>query len=303
MAKRRNRKVSAKRNDNERRKPIANRKYKDTVFRMLFTDRKNLLSLYNAVNGSSYEDSDALEIVTLENAIYMGMKNDLAFIVDTGLFLYEHQSTYNPNMPLRDLFYIAGEYQKLVDHSSLYASSLQKIPAPSFLVFYNGTERKEDSWVSYLSEAYENLSGEPNLELKVITLNINEGHNSQLMEQCQILWEYAQYVAKVREYAGRTKLDEAVEQAVNDCIQNGILAEFLRKNKSEVIAMSIFEYNKEEEERKLRKAEYEAGIKEGELQKARKTALVLNKMGFSVEKIAVILQISENVVQKWLKEV
>ena len=116
MAKRRNRKVDAKRNDNERRKPIANRKYKDTVFRMLFTDRKNLLSLYNAVNGSSYEDPDALEIVTLENAIYMGMKNDLAFIVDTGLFLYEHQSTYNPNMPLRDLFYIAGEYQKLVDH-------------------------------------------------------------------------------------------------------------------------------------------------------------------------------------------
>ena len=99
MAKRRNRRVDAKRNDNERRNPIANRKYKDTVFRMLFTDRDNLLSLYNAVNGSSYEDPDALEIVTLENAIYMGMKNDLAFIVDTGLFLYEHQSTYNPNMP------------------------------------------------------------------------------------------------------------------------------------------------------------------------------------------------------------
>ena len=193
MAKRRNRKVDAKRNDNERRNPIANRKYKDTVFRMLFTDRDNLLSLYNAVNGSSYEDPNALEIVTLENAIYMGMKNDLAFIVDTGLFLYEHQSTYNPNMPLRDLFYIAGEYQKLVDHRSLYASTLQKIPAPSFLVFYNGSERKEDSWVSYLSESYENLTGEPNLELKVITLNINEGHNSQLMEQCQILREYAQY--------------------------------------------------------------------------------------------------------------
>ena len=232
MAKRRNRKVSAKRNDNERRNPIANRKYKDTVFRMLFTDRDNLLSLYNAVNGSSYEDPDALEIVTLENAIYMGMKNDLAFIVDTGLFLYEHQSTYNPNMPLRDLFYIAGEYQKLVDHRSLYASTLQKIPAPSFLVFYNGSERKEDSWVSYLSESYENLTEEPNLELKVITLNINEGHNSQLMEQCQILREYAQYVAKVREYARRTELDEAVELAVNDCIQSGILAEFLRKNKS-----------------------------------------------------------------------
>ena len=102
----------------------ANRMYKDTVFRMLFSDRKNLLSLYNAISGSHYDDPDKLEIVTLENAIYMGMKNDLAFIVDTDLFLYEHQSTYNPNMPLRDLFYISSEYQKLVDHKSLYSSVL-----------------------------------------------------------------------------------------------------------------------------------------------------------------------------------
>lgn len=304
MAKRKNRKVTVRKNYNTGSHPAANRKYKDTVFRMLFSDRKNLLSLYNAVNGSSYEDPDALEIVTLENAVYMGMKNDLAFIVDTGLFLYEHQSTYNPNMPLRDLFYIAGEYQKLVDHRSLYSSIIQKIPAPNFLVFYNGTERKEDSWVNYLSESYENLTGEPNLELKVITLNINEGHNSQLLEQCQILREYAQYVAKVREYAGSTDLDTAVEQAVNDCIQNGILAEFLRKNKSEVIAMSIFEYDKEEEERKLRKAEYEAGreagLKEGELQKAKETAMALNKMKFPLEKIAEALQTDEAVIQEWI---
>ena len=275
MAKRRNRKISAKKNR-------------------------------NAGNGSHYEDADALEIVTLENAVYMGMKNDLAFIVDTGLFLYEHQSTYNPNMPLRDLFYISGEYQKFVDNRSLYSSSLQKIPAPNFIVFYNGTEKKEDSWVNYLSESYENLTGAPNLELKVITLNINEGHNCRLMEQCRILKEYAQYVAKVREYAGNTDLDTAVEQAVNDCIQNGILAEFLRKNKSEVIAMSIFEYDKEEEERKLRKAEYEAGreegIKEGELQKARKTAIMLNQMNFPAKKIAEVLQVKEDVIEEWIRE-
>ena len=79
--------------------PTANRNYKDTVFRMLFSDRKNLLSLYNAVNQSDYKNPEELEIVTLENAIYMGMKNDLAFIMDTNLYLYEHQSTYNPNMP------------------------------------------------------------------------------------------------------------------------------------------------------------------------------------------------------------
>lgn len=263
MTRRKNRKIAVKKNCNVRKNLTANRKYKDTVFRMLFSDRKNLLSLYNAVNGSAYEDEAALEIVTLENAIYMGMKNDLAFIVDTGLFLYEHQSTYTPNMPLRDLFYISAEYQKFVNHRSLYSSVIQKIPAPNFIVFYNGAEKKEDSWINYLSEAYQNLSGEPNLELKVLTLNINEGHNGELMEQCQILREYAQYVAKVREYARETELDVAVEQAVNDCIQNNILTEFLRKNKSEVIAMSIFEYDKEEEEKKLRKAEFEAGREAG----------------------------------------
>ena len=263
MTRRKNRKIAVKKNCNVRKNLTANRKYKDTVFRMLFSDRKNLLSLYNAVNGSAYEDEAALEIVTLENAIYMGMKNDLAFIVDTGLFLYDHQSTYTPNMPLRDLFYISAEYQKFVNHRSLYSSVIQKIPAPNFIVFYNGTEKKEDSWINYLSEAYQNLSGEPNLELKVLTLNINEGHNGELMEQCQILREYAQYVAKVREYARETELDVAVEQAVNDCIQNNILTEFLRKNKSEVIAMSIFEYDKEEEEKKLRKAEFEAGREAG----------------------------------------
>ena len=100
MAKRKNKKIIVKRNRLKGNTAIANRKYKDTVFRMLFSDRKNLLSLYNAINETSYTDAAQLEIVTLENAIYMGMKNDLAFIINTNLFLYEHQSTYNPNMPL-----------------------------------------------------------------------------------------------------------------------------------------------------------------------------------------------------------
>lgn len=231
---------------------------------MLFSDKANLLSLYNAINSSNYKDPDQLEIVTLENAVYMGMKNDLSFLIDTSILLYEHQSTYNPNMPLRDLFYISSEYQRLVDKKTLYSSQLQKIPAPSFIVFYNGTEREEDSWVNYLSESFEVLPDEPNLELKVITLNINEGHNPKLMEHCQTLREYAQYVAKVRHYTAQMPLNEAVTLAVNDCINEGILEEFLRQNRSEVIAMSIFEYNKEEEERKIRKAEYEAGFAEGE---------------------------------------
>ena len=85
------------------------RNHKDRLFRMIFREKKELLSLYNAVNGTSYTNAEELEIVTLENAIYMNMKNDLAFIMDSYLNLYEHQSTYSPNMPLRDLFYIAKE--------------------------------------------------------------------------------------------------------------------------------------------------------------------------------------------------
>ena len=298
MAKRKNRKVTAEKSQNAGKHLKANRKYKDTVFRMLFSDRKNLLSLYNAVNGTTYDNPSMLEIVTLENAVYIGMKNDLSFIVNTNLFLYEHQSTYNPNMPLRDLLYIAAEYQKLVDNKSLYSPILQKIPEPNFIVFYNGTVKKEDCWTNYLSEAYENLTGDPNLELKVITLNINEGHNKELMEQCQILREYAQYVAKVREFAGNTELNAAVELAVNECIQNNILAEFLRKHKSEVIAMSIFEYDKEEEEKKLREAEYEAGYDEGKKEIIRR----MLEAGESVEKITQYTGYKTSELQKLLKE-
>ena len=294
------------------------RNYKDTVFRMLFSDRENLLSLYNAVSGAHYDDPEKLEIVTLENAIYMGMKNDLAFIIDTDLFLYEHQSTYNPNMPLRDLFYISSEYQKLVDKKSLYSSVLQKIPAPQFIVFYNGTEKKKDSWVNHLSEAFENLSGNPKLELEVLTLNINEGHNPELMEQCQTLREYAQYVACVRRYAREFELNKAVKLAVDECIRNNILSEFLRANKSEVISMSIFEYDKEEEERKLRKAEYEAGvaagmkdgmkagvadgISKGKILAKKDAASSLITLGLTVEQISSALKVDVETVEKWIAD-
>ena len=302
----------------QKERATVNRNYKDTVFRMLFSDRRNLLSLYNAISGAHYDDPEKLEIVTLENAIYMGMKNDLAFIIDTDLFLYEHQSTYNPNMPLRDLFYISSEYQKLVDKKSLYSSVLQKIPAPQFIVFYNGTEKKKDSWVNHLSEAFKNLSGNPKLELEVLTLNINEGHNPELMEQCQTLREYAQYVACVRRYAKEFELNKAVKLAVDECIRNNILSEFLRANKSEVISMSIFEYDKEEEERKLRKAEYEAGvaagmkdgmkagvadgISKGKILAKKEDTIALSKLGLPVEQIASALQIDIEIARQWIRD-
>ena len=244
-------------------KPKAKREYKDTVFRMLFSDKKNLLSLYNAVTGRAYENAEDLEIVTLDNAVYMGMKNDLSFLLDTRIYLYEHQSTKNPNMPLRDLFYISLEYQKYVSDKSLYSSTLQKLPAPVFMVFYNGTEEMEERTELRLSQAYEHFEGEPNLELKVMVLNINAGHNEELMEQCRLLKEYAQYVARVRGYAGSMKLEEAVRRAIRECITEGILTDILRKNRAEEEMVSILEYDKEYEEKKLRQAEYEAGEQAG----------------------------------------
>ena len=249
----------------QNRKVKANRKYKDTVFRMLFSNKENLLMLYNAMNQKNYTDADALQVVTLDGVIYMEMKNDLAFIMDMNLYLYEHQSTYNPNMPLRDLFYIANEYQKIVVQKSLYSSIVQKIPAPKFVVFYNGTKPLEDLSELRLSSAYECPQADPDLELRVTVLNVNEGHNQELMEHCRILKEYAQYVAKVRKYTSFSEmtLEEAVEQAINECIREDILAEFLLKNRAEVMSVSIFEYDKEEEEKKLRKAEFEAGVEEG----------------------------------------
>jgi len=138
-----------------------NREYKDTMFRMIFREKKELLSLYNAVNNSSYRKEENLQIVTLENAVYMNVKNDLAFLIDFHLHLYEHQSTYNPNMPLRDLFYVSREYQKLTESGSIYTSSIVKIPAPKFITFYNGMKRIPETVHLKLSDAYYIKEEEP----------------------------------------------------------------------------------------------------------------------------------------------
>lgn len=241
----------------------ARRNYKDTLFRMLFRDSEQLLDLYNAVNGTHYTNVDDLKIVTLENAVYMNMKNDLAFVMEFYLNLYEHQSTFNPNMPLRDLFYVAREYQNLIEGESLYASALIKIPTPRFVVFYNGTEKRAEYEVLKLSDAYEQRLEDPELELKVRMLNINTGNNKELLDQCRLLKEYMLYVECVRKYAKTKRLDEAVECAVNECIEKNVLREFLQKHRAEAIAVSIFEYDEEREKEKLRKAEYEAGQKNG----------------------------------------
>lgn len=272
-----------------------NREYKDTMFRMIFREKKELLSLYNAVNNSDYQKEEDLQIVTLENAVYMNVKNDLAFLIDFHLHLYEHQSSYNPNMPLRDLFYVSREYQKLVESRSIYTSSVVKIPAPRFITFYNGAGDIPETVFLKLSDAYYTEEKEPALELKVIMLNLNTGNNRKLLESCRTLKEYMQYVERVRSYVRQQDmtLETAVERAVDECIKENILADFLRRNRAEAIYMSIFEYDEEKELALIRKDEYNAGVKAGKregIKEGMKGAAVrmLTAGTYSIEEIASI---------------
>lgn len=236
------------------------RNYKDTLFRMVFKEKKNLLSLYNALNKTAYTNVDDLEITTLDNAIYMNYKNDISFVFDFELMLYEHQSTYNPNMPLRDLLYVSRLLQNRIRDEDLYSKKLVKIPAPKFVVFYNGTDLKPEQQTLRLSDAYEKQQEQPALELTVIVYNINLGHNQTLLETCQLLKQYAQYVEQVRKFAKKLPLSEAIKQAVDHCIRYGILSEFLSANRAEAIVMSIFEYDEAKHLKNVR----EEGREEGE---------------------------------------
>ena len=245
-----------------------NRLYKSRIFAMLYQDKKELLDLYNAISGKHYEDPELLEINTLENTIYMTMRNDLSFLIDFRLSLYEHQSTYSPNLPLRDLFYISDLYSGMVKDENLYGIKLVQIPAPQFVIFYNGMKEMPDRTVLRLSDAYSVKEENPAVELTAVMLNINRGHNEKLKGLCKSLKDYSEYTARVREYADTMPISEAVEQAICECIQEGILAEFLKQNRAEAKQVSIYEYDEEKHMRQEREASWEegrlSGIKEGE---------------------------------------
>ena len=264
---------------------------------MLFRDRTDLLSLYNAVNQTSYTDPEELAVITLENAVYMNMKNDVAFLMDFRLNLYEHQSTWNPNMPLRDLIYVAKEYQVLTKDQTLYSSSLIRLPTPRFVVFYNGSGMTEESCILRLSDAYQSPEAEPELELKVRVLKIAPEANRELLEACQSLKEYMLFVEQVRKYAAFLELNEAVDRAVNKCIRDGILSDFLSKHKAEVIAVSIFEYDEEREIRLIRQDEFRQGqqnilrdLVHKKLEKGKSPAVIADELELEPDVVETLIQ-------------
>ena len=220
-----------------------NRTYKSRIFEMIFSDKTELLTLYNAVNKTHYTDAEQLEINTLENAIYMSMHNDLSFLIDSRLSLYEHQSTYSPNLPLRYLFYISDLYSVMTRDSNLYGTKKVILPTPKFLIFYNGVQEQPEVQELKLSDVYTVSNQEPSLELKATMLNINPGKNEDLKNACKALKDYAEYTSRIRRYTETMSLPDAVEQVINECIQEGILSEFLSVHRTEAIAMSIYEYD------------------------------------------------------------
>ena len=271
------------------------RTYKDRVFRMLFKDKKKFLELYNAMNGTSYDKPEDLVVTTLENAIYMGMKNDVSFLVYDQLLLYEHQSTKNPNIPLRDLFYVANVYSALLKDEDFYSTVRIPIPYPKFVVFYNGKSPMPEREILRLSDSYEVKKGEVDLELKVLVLNINKGYNHGLMDKCRTLREYMIYTDTVRKYSKFLSFPEAVDRAISECIRNGILKDFLEKNKAEVRSVSIFEYDEEkhrEHERELgRKQGLEQGLELGENRMGRLIAILINEG--KTEEVALVAEDAE----------
>lgn len=278
-----------------------NRIYKDRLYKMIFNDKSELLKLYNAINGTHYDDPAMLTITTLDNAIYMTMENDLSFIIDMRLALYEQQSTVNPNLPLRFLMYITDIYSAYTKDMNIYGSKKVQIPLPSFVIFYNGVKSQPDRTEFLLSELFHPTTDQPALELKAVMLNINKGHNQELMNACHTLRDYSEYVARIRTYSAEMPLTDAVEKAITECIHENILRDFLLKNRAEAKAMSIYEYDEEKTLRMFREEGYEDGERNGKVQATIEMCLEFNLSSDAiVQKLMTKFQFSENQAQEYL---
>ena len=270
--------------------------YKDRLFRMIFNDKEKLLELYNAMNRSDYTDASELQVVTLENAIYLSMKNDVAYVLHDELFLYEQQSTKNANMPLRCLFYASDTYSILVKDKNLYGTKMLPLPSPTFVVFYNGKQKMDEEGELRLSDAFVKKQEIPNLEVIVKVKNINMGNSRELFEKCRPMRDYMIFVDKVRRYSQEQPLEDAVERTIRECMEEDVMADFLKRNRAEVVKMCLYEYDEERQ----REFDREEGREEGRQELLEEQIRANVKKGYSKEMIAdflgVDLETTESVI-------
>ena len=256
-----------------------NNQHKDRLFKFIFGRHENrewTLSLYNAVNKSSYTDSDAIQITTIEDVLYLSMKNDLSFLLADTMSFYEQQSSFNPNMPMRMLIYAGMVYSKYVESHkadiSLHSYSQQHFPTPRMICFYNGEARQPDSKVLELKSAFKEGS-EPDIDVSVTMLNINRGRNAELMSACRPLADYSQFVADVRNYGQQLHdMDSAIRKAVDALPEDSMIREYLLANIAEVKEMCLTEYDEDAERKFLKNEGRKEGIAEG-LEKGLKKGL------------------------------
>ena len=237
-----------------------NRTYKDRLFKIIFEDKKELLSLYNALTSKNYQNPDELEINTIDDVIYMHLKNDMSFILDDWQNLFEQQSTFNPNQPLRGFFYFADLYKVKYFGKKIYSTRLLKIPTPQYIVFYNGTANMPDKKELRLSDAFQQPTEQPDIEVVAHMLNINYGHNKELMERCQKLKEYAQFIDIIRHYLKENEHwsnEQAISKAIDDCIKNNILRDILQKERLRVMASILSEFDEVGYKEMIRQEAYE----------------------------------------------
>ena len=279
----------------------ANREHKDTLFRKIFgieEHKKYLLSLYNAINHSNYSNEDDLQLITLDDVLFVSMKNDVAFLFDCEMHLYEHQSTLNPNMPLRGFMYMAKLWQNWIqkNQKNIYKSKLVKLPTPHYAVFYNGTEETDDKYELYLSDAFEKTQKNGRYEWTAEVYNINIGKNKELMEQCKALREYASFIQMVRVYYKETKDGmSAIKKALEEAINQNYLDGYFQKEKEEVFMTTLFEVNRDIYENDLREEGREQGIKQGIeqgiKQERKEIVFSMYQSGIPMQQIASIIKV------------
>jgi predicted transposase/invertase (TIGR01784 family) len=270
----------------------ANKKYKDTVFTSLFNDKKLLLELYNALEGTSYSNPNLVEINTLSGVLFTNLRNDISFIIDGKIVvLAEHQSTINENMPLRMLQYYAKSYKNTATKKDIYRRRLIKIPRPEFVVFYNGKEKFQEQKILKLSDAFIQTGNKgkrhPNLELEVRVVNINKGHNASILRKSKTLSGYSDFIDKIREFESKgCEIEDAMRKAISYCIDKGILRDYLRKHSAmEVIDMLRATEFKIEDAVAVAKEEGILETAEKMLKKGIAPALVAEITGFPLKQI------------------
>ena len=239
--------------------------YKDGVFRQLFNDKDKLIELYNALSGSHYSADTVLEIVTLENSIFGDLKNDLSFIIDNKfIILVEHQSTVNPNMAFRMLIYLMKQYEALYHSDEIYSTRRVYIPRPELYVFYNGVEDIPVEKEIKFSDSYICKYDKIPVEAIVKVINVNYEKGAELLERCRTLEEYSRFIYMIREKARTLELQQAVEESIDECVKEGMLKDFLKKNGGEIMSILYEALTREQCEAIRENDGYLRGLEEGE---------------------------------------